>query len=147
MNFDLSYYFVISVSVLVIPLVVQWVGFSIIHWFYILVPGWVFWTFVWLSLLVILTHLFIQHSHGFTIETSELCVGLGIIWSSYSSSGKAGKYNIHGLLDCMICPFGNPTRMVGSLFVDGKCGASTCKLCTVSPVTDIPVIFLFYGVW
>ena len=47
-------------------------------------------------------------SYSFPIETSELCVRLGMILTSHYSSGKAGKSGSHGLLDCMVWPFGNP---------------------------------------
>ena len=66
-------------------------------------------------------------SHSLPIETSELFVRLGMMWPSNAYSGKAGKYIRHGLLDFMVFPFWNPTWMGGTLFVDGLCGASTCK--------------------
>ena len=60
-NFYEHYYFVLYVSVMVIPLVVQWVGFSIICCFCLLGPGWLFFPCVWLLLLVLWTHMCIQH--------------------------------------------------------------------------------------
>ena len=63
----------------------------------------------------------------FTIETSELCVRLGMIFTSHASSDKAGKYSKHGLLDCIVWPFGNNKWMGGTMFVDVKCGTYTCK--------------------
>ena len=63
-------------------------------------------------------------SQSFPIETSELCVRLGMVWPSHAYSVKDGKYSKHGLLDCMVWPFGHPTQVCGPMFVDGKCGAS-----------------------
>ena len=54
-----------------------------------------------------------------TIDKSELCVRLGKMWHSNASSGKAGKSSKYGLIDCMVWPFGNPTKMGGPMFVDG----------------------------
>ena len=61
MKFDVHYWFSLCVYVLVIPLVFQWVGFSIIHCFCILVPVWLSFRCVWLSLIVLWTHMCIQH--------------------------------------------------------------------------------------
>ena len=61
MKFDVNYCFVISVSVLVIPLAVHLVVFPIIHFFCILVPGWLLLPFIWLLLLVIWNQLCIHH--------------------------------------------------------------------------------------
>ena len=46
MRFSVSYCYVISVVVLVTPWDVQWVGFFIILFFYLLVPGWTFSHFI-----------------------------------------------------------------------------------------------------
>ena len=66
-------------------------------------------------------------SHIFTMETSELCVILGIMWPSRASSGNSGKYSRPGFLYCVVCPYGNTTLMVGPMFVDREFGASICK--------------------
>ena len=66
-------------------------------------------------------------SHILKIDTSEICVILGTMWPSHASSGKDGKSSRHGLLDCTVCTFGNPTWMGGLMLVYGKFGASTCK--------------------
>ena len=66
-------------------------------------------------------------SHSFTMEKNEPCVILGMIWPSHAHSGKAGKYSRYGLLNFMVCPFGNSILMGGPMFVDGTFGAYTCK--------------------
>ena len=58
-------------------------------------------------------------SHSFPIDTSDPCVILGMMCPPNYSSGNSGKSSIHELLDCMVCPFGYPTWMVGPVFVDG----------------------------
>ena len=63
----------------------------------------------------------------FTIETSELCVRLGMIFTSHASSDKAGKFSKRGFSDFIVWPFGHPTLMGGHMFVDEQCGASACK--------------------
>ena len=45
------------------------------------------------------------------MDTSEIFVRLLIMWASYDSSGKSGKYSRHGLLDLMVCPFVHTTLM------------------------------------
>ena len=50
-----------------------------------------------------------------------------MMWPSHASSGKASKSSIHGLIYCMVFPFGHTTWMGGPMFVDGRCVASTCK--------------------
>ena len=66
-------------------------------------------------------------SHSLTIETSDISVRMGMMWPSRASSGKAGKSSRHGFLDCLVLTFMHPTLMGGPIFIDGKCGASTCK--------------------
>ena len=68
MKFDARYQFVISMSVLVIPLVVHLVRFSIIHFFCILVPAWLFLLCIWFSLIVIWTQLHIHHQIVFQLR-------------------------------------------------------------------------------
>ena len=67
MNFDAHYYFVLYIYVLAIILVVQRVGFSIIHCFCLLLTGWLFCPCIWLSLLVLLNLLYIQHNMVFKL--------------------------------------------------------------------------------
>ena len=57
-------------------------------------------------------------SHSLPIETSEIFARLDMMCPPHDSSFKAGKYIRHGLLDCMVWPFWNPTIMGGLNFVD-----------------------------
>ena len=56
-------------------------------------------------------------SHILPIDTSEICVILGMIWTANAYSGEAGKHSRHGLIDCTVWPFGNPKLMGGPIFV------------------------------
>ena len=80
------------------------------------------------------------------METSELYVRLDMMWPSKYSSGKAGKYTRHGMLDLTVCPFGKSPWVGDLLFVDRKCGASTLKKIHVAPVSGIIVLLSFYGI-
>ena len=125
-KFDGKYYFVFSVSILVITLVVQWVIFYIICCFCLLGPGWLF-PLTFYCYFFFLNSAMLTASHSFPIDISDTCVRLGMVWPSHAYSGRDGKYSIHILLDCMIFPFGNLKWMVGPMFVDWICGASTFK--------------------
>ena len=48
-------------------------------------------------------------SHSFSMDTSDICLILGMMWPSHAYSGKSGKYSRHGSIDFMVCPFGHPT--------------------------------------
>ena len=58
------------------------------------------------------------------IKTNELRVRLGMIWTPHVYSGKYGKSSKHGFIDGMVWEFGHPTRMCGTVIVDGICGES-----------------------
>ena len=68
-----------------------------------------------------------QTSQRLPIYMSEMCVRLGMMWSSHSESGKAGKSSKYGSLDCMVWKFYLSTWMGGTMFVDVQWGASACK--------------------
>ena len=91
--------------------------------------------FVWLSLLMLWTQLCIQNNIFF--QLIQVIYVREWVWCVPCML----KSSRHGFLDCIVFTIRYPTWIGVPMFFDGKCGASTCKYCLVSPVFDITVLF------